>query len=128
MKGLDGAGRSAGFLEVPRSSYWYRPKEKTLWEQSLVKRMIELSDKHPRYGYRRITALLRRDGFEINPKRVARIRREEGLKVSKRQKRTRGSLHSRASEGREAKARLELGLRGGSDRERKPLQDPYLDR
>jgi transposase InsO family protein len=53
------------------------------------KELIELSLRHPRYGYRRITALLRRDGFEINPKRVARIRREEGLKVSKRQKRTR---------------------------------------
>ena len=53
------------------------------------KELIELSLKHPRYGYRRITALLRRDGFEINPKKVARIRREEGLKVSKRQKRTR---------------------------------------
>jgi transposase InsO family protein len=48
-----------------------------------------MSLRHPRYGYRRITALLRRDGFEINPKHVARIRREEGLKVSKRQKRTR---------------------------------------
>jgi len=48
-----------------------------------------MSRKHPRYGYRRITALLRREGFEVNPKRVARIRREEGLKVSKRQRKTR---------------------------------------
>jgi len=32
---------------VPRSSYWYRPKEKTALEQRLLKRMIELSDKHP---------------------------------------------------------------------------------
>ncbi len=51
--------------------------------------VIDLSGKHPRYGYRRITALLRRDGFEVNPKRVARIRREEGLKVNKRQRRMR---------------------------------------
>jgi putative transposase len=53
------------------------------------KEIIELSQKHPRYGYRRITALLRRDGFEVNAKRVARIRRMEGLKVSKRQRRMR---------------------------------------
>jgi hypothetical protein len=58
-------------------------------EPSYPQELITLSLKDPRYGYRRITALLRRDGFEINPKKVARIRREEGLKVSKRQKRTR---------------------------------------
>jgi putative transposase len=49
----------------------------------------KFSGKHPRYGYRRITALMRREGFEVNAKRVARIRREEGLKVSKRQRRMR---------------------------------------
>ena len=49
--------------------------------------MLELSGKHPRYGDRRITALMRREGFEINGKRVARIRREEGIKVSKKQRR-----------------------------------------
>ena len=31
---------------------------------------------------------MRRDGFEVNGKRVARIRREEGIKVSKKQRRT----------------------------------------
>jgi putative transposase len=51
------------------------------------KEVLELSEKHPRYGYRRITALMRRDGFEVNAKRVARIRREEGIKVSKKQRR-----------------------------------------
>ena len=49
--------------------------------------VLELSAKHPRYGYRRITALMRRKGFEVNVKRVARIRREEGIKVSKEQRR-----------------------------------------
>ena len=47
----------------------------------------QLSAKDPRYGYRRITALMRREGFEVNGKRVARIRREEGIKVSKKQRR-----------------------------------------
>ena len=47
--------------------------------------LLELSAQHPRYGYRRITALMRGDGFEFNVKRVARIRREKGVKVSKKQ-------------------------------------------
>jgi putative transposase len=53
----------------------------------ICKTLLELNAKHPRYGYRRITALLRREGFEVNPKRVARIRREKGIKVSKKQRR-----------------------------------------
>lgn len=48
-----------------------------------------LSQKHPRYGYRRITALLRREGHEVNAKRVQRVRRVEGLQVNKKQRRMR---------------------------------------
>ena len=58
-----------------------------LESRRIRKEVLELSAKHPRYGYRRITALMRRDGFEVNGKRVARIRREEGIKVSKKQRR-----------------------------------------
>ena len=47
------------------------------------KEVLELSAQHPRYGYRRITALMRREGFQVNGKRVARFRREEGIKVIK---------------------------------------------
>ncbi len=36
---------------------------------------------HPRYGYKRITALLKRSGWKLNRKRVLRIWRQEGLKV-----------------------------------------------
>ena len=54
VEGGLGSGRKVcRVLEVPRSSYWYRPKEKTPWERRLLKRMVELSDKYPRYGYRR---------------------------------------------------------------------------
>lgn len=52
------------------------------------KEIIELSQKHSRYGYRRITAMMRREGFVINTKRVQRVRREEGFQVSKKQRRT----------------------------------------
>ena len=43
--------------------------------------MIDLATKYGRYGYRRITALLQREGWEVNHKRVERLWRREGLKV-----------------------------------------------
>ena len=47
--------------------------------------MIELAARYGRYGYRRITALLREEGWKVNHKRVERIWRREGLKVPKKQ-------------------------------------------
>ncbi|MFM8457777.1 MAG: IS3 family transposase [Chthoniobacterales bacterium] len=73
-------------LGLARSGF-YRMARASVESRRIRKEVLELSAKHPRYGYRRITALLRREGFEVNPKRVARIRREEGLKVSKKQRR-----------------------------------------
>lgn len=52
-------------------------------------RLRELSRAHPRYGYRRITALLRQDGWRINRKRVQRLWRREGLKVPRKQRKKR---------------------------------------
>jgi len=46
-----------------------------------VERMLALVRAHPRYGYRRIWALLRREGFGVNRKRVYRLWRREGLRV-----------------------------------------------
>jgi putative transposase len=54
-------------------------------EPRLVKRMVELACQFGRYGYRRITALLRAEGFEVNHKRVERLWRREGLKVPAKQ-------------------------------------------
>jgi putative transposase len=54
-------------------------------EIRLRERIIELATQYGRYGYRRITALLRNEGWEVNHKRVERIWRKEGLKVPKKQ-------------------------------------------
>jgi putative transposase len=54
-------------------------------EVRLVARIIELATRYGRYGYRRITALLRREGWKVNHKRVERIWRQEGLKVPQKQ-------------------------------------------
>ena len=54
-------------------------------EGLLTERMIELATKYGRYGYRRIAALLQREGFKVNHKRVERLWRREGLKVPQKQ-------------------------------------------
>ena len=54
-------------------------------EAALTADIIELARQYGRYGYRRITALLRDAGWVVNKKRVARIWRNEGLKVPQRQ-------------------------------------------
>jgi len=54
-------------------------------EETLVARMVELASQFGRYGYRRITGLLRLDGWLVNHKWVERLWRREGLKVPKKQ-------------------------------------------
>ena len=51
----------------------------------MVARVIELASQYGRYGYRRVTALLRQEGWRVNHKRVERIWRREGLKVPQKQ-------------------------------------------
>lgn len=54
-------------------------------EDVLRRQILELASRYGRYGYRRITALLRREGWTVNHKRVERIWRQEGLKVPNKQ-------------------------------------------
>ena len=77
---------------VRRSTYYYEPKKQS-YEDQVVKALHQLSDAHPRYGYRRMTAMLKGEGFRVNKKRVQRLWRKEGLKVIvKRRKRKRWEL------------------------------------
>ena len=54
-------------------------------EPRLVERIIALATQYGRYGYRRITGLLRGEGWRVNHKRVERLWRREGLKVPQKQ-------------------------------------------
>ena len=54
-------------------------------ETLLTQAVTFLATKYGRYGYRRITALLKQDGWRVNHKRVERIWRREGLKVPQKQ-------------------------------------------
>ena len=78
--------RACRVLKLNRSTYQYKLKRPTLRHQRLKARIIALSVKHPRYGYRRIRALLGREGWRVSRKLVQKIRREEGLKVKPKQK------------------------------------------
>ena len=54
-------------------------------QERLRNDIVGLAERYGRYGYRRITALLRRQGWRVNHKRVERIWRQEGLKVPQKQ-------------------------------------------
>src|SRR6476469_2207277 len=54
-------------------------------EEALTTDIIRLASRYGRYGYRRITAMLRSEGWTVNAKRVERIWRREGLKVPQKQ-------------------------------------------
>jgi transposase InsO family protein len=69
--------RACKVLGQPRSTQRrkaYVPDD----EPKLVKRIIELATQYGRYGYPRITKLLRREGWIVNHKRVQRLWRREG--------------------------------------------------
>jgi len=78
--------RACELLKQPRATQRYLPIERED-EASLTRRIIELASMFGRYGYRRIHALLRLDGWWVNHKRVERIWRQAGLKVPKKQPR-----------------------------------------
>ena len=81
--------RACRVLGQQRSTQRRRPKTATEEEGRLVARMLELVRRHPRYGYRRIWALLRREGWRVNRKRVHRLWRQQGLKVPRKQRKKR---------------------------------------
>jgi len=76
--------RACRVVGLPRSTQRYlkRPADD---EEFLTARIIDLASQYGRYGYRRVTALLRNEGWIVNHKRVERIWRREGLKVPQKQ-------------------------------------------
>lgn len=71
-------------LGQPRSTQRHRPKVRDD-EPALLSRIEALVQRHPRYGYRRIWALLRAEGWRMNRKRVYRLWKTKGYKVPRKQ-------------------------------------------
>ncbi len=76
--------RACRLMGQVRTSQRYIPEVKSE-EERLSAEIVNLATRYGRYGYRRITALLRQEGFRVNHKRVERIWRREGLKVPRKQ-------------------------------------------
>ena len=76
--------RACKVLGQVRATQRYPPQLST-YERRLTEEITDLATKYGRYGYRRITALLKDKGWQVNHKRVERIWRKEGLKVPKKQ-------------------------------------------
>jgi len=79
---------------LPRSSFYHQPRRDE--NAALCVVLHDLAAQYPTYGYRRLTALLRRQGWEVNHKRVQRLMAEMGLQgcVKRRQRRTTDSRHA----------------------------------
>ncbi len=82
--------RACRVLNQPRSSQRHVSTRASKDAALLVERMIALSRENPRYGYRRVWALLvRREVWAVNKKRVQRLLREAGLKVPAKERKRR---------------------------------------
>ena len=68
--------RACRALPVERSTYHYRSRR--AGQADLIERIKEIAETRVRYGYRRIHVLLRREGWEVNPKRIYRLYQEIG--------------------------------------------------
>jgi putative transposase len=62
-------------------STWQYKKKMRRFDAVLRRRLCEMAAKHVRYGYRRLTVLLRREGWKVNAKRIYRLYSEEQLIV-----------------------------------------------
>lgn len=78
--------RACQLAGLARSTLRYEPR-RSLADEQLQARIIELAQERRRFGYRRIHALLRREGYEINHKRTYRLYREASLAVRRRKRR-----------------------------------------
>jgi len=81
---------------IPRSTYYYKPKGCKPSDTDLADRIEEIALEYPSYGYRRITAELKRQELKVNHKRVHRIMKEVNLlcRAKKSFKVTTNSAHS----------------------------------
>src|SRR5258708_8776428 len=81
-EGLGNAAQACRALGLARSSYYLGSTKRPSSEQ-LQRKIVELSEQNPRYGYRRITALLRRKGRRGKPNRARRAGQHTGVRCSK---------------------------------------------
>lgn len=73
--------RQCALVGLPRASFYYQPRPITALEERLLRLIDEIYTRCPFYGVRRITAWVRRQGDEVNPKRVRRLMQRMGIQA-----------------------------------------------
>lgn len=79
--------RACALVAANRATVQYQAHPRP--DNGLPARLAILAERHPRYGYRRVWALLRREGWQVNRKRVHRLWRAAQLQIPKRRRRRR---------------------------------------
>jgi len=82
--------RACRLVGMARTSCRYAP-QRSEQEEKLRGRLRTLAGERRRFGYRRLTVLLRREGWAVNHKRVYRLYRQEGLGVRRRKRKRIGA-------------------------------------
>lgn len=86
-------------MKLARSSFYHKPKDKSpesMQKEADLRGKIEaICLEFPRYGYRRVTQQLKRDGLRVNHKKVLRIMKESDLvcRARRRRVKTTNSCH-----------------------------------
>ena len=85
-------------MSLPRSKYYYKPKKDNLGDIFILEKIEGIATAFPSYGYRRVTAALKRGGMSVNHKKVYRIMAQNGICCSIRRayKHTTNSNHNLA--------------------------------
>jgi putative transposase len=87
-----GVRRACAVVRQSRAGWYYQSKEKD--DAPLLRRMEEIAATRVRYGFWRIYVLLRREGWQVNHKRVYRLYRQAGLNLRrKRPRRRKAAAH-----------------------------------
>jgi putative transposase len=74
-------------MKIPESTYYYKLKkdlEKAKCDADIADAIEEIAEEFPSYGYRRVTAALRRKGMVVNHKKVLKIMKKMGIQGRKR--------------------------------------------
>ena len=69
-------------MNIPRSRHYYKSKKDAHKDSAILDKIKAVATDFPSYGYRRITAALKREGITINHKKVYRIMRENSILCS----------------------------------------------
>jgi putative transposase len=88
--------RAARLIPVDRATVRYEHHRDP--QDALRVRLRELAGSRVRYGYRRLTVMLKREGWEVNAKRIYRLYTEEGL-IVRTQKRKERAQRQRVAQG-----------------------------